>query len=126
MSFEDMFQDDRLPIYLVISVIFVLLFAWFYFHYKKNQIEEQQHIQELQNLKKPIETHSVRVVSKRMHPNNITAYVVFEYENGERKEFTVSIEKFRLITENDKGILKNRGTKFISFDWDTKDEVKTL
>lgn len=122
MSFKDVFESDdvfsALIIVLLLFAVCIIIMAL------RGTFKQKE--QEKMNLRQPIETHNARVVSKRMPVNNILAYAVFEFENGERREFEVSIENFRIIAENDEGILKNQGTKLISFARVVKDEANVI
>lgn len=58
-------------------------------------------------------------VSKRMynaHEHASQYYVTFQFESGDRTEFSVNGRQFGLIAEQDFGKLTFQGTSFISFE----------
>lgn len=112
MSINDLLNDEVFLMALLITfavlAIGVLIFNYY--------IHSKQAEQDLVNSLKPIETKKAKVMTKTMSPNNMQGHIVFEFENGERKEFLVNRENFRMLVEHDVGQLKTQGTKFISFE----------
>jgi hypothetical protein len=47
--------------------------------------------------------------------SSTTYYVTFEVESGDRLEFTVNGREYGLIADNDTGILRFQGTRFLGF-----------
>lgn len=50
------------------------------------------------------------------HSSHTTYYVTFEFESGDRSEFTVSGKEYGKLAEEDYGILTFQGTRFIEFE----------
>lgn len=50
------------------------------------------------------------------HSSYTTYYVTFEFESGDRLEFTVSGKEYGKLVEEDDGILTFQGTRFIGFE----------
>jgi hypothetical protein len=68
----------------------------------------------------PIEYSSARVVAKRtqvsgMDMTSTWYYVTFEFENGERREFSLPGTDYGLLAEGDEGRLGFQGALFQSF-----------
>lgn len=103
---------------LIISCSFIFLFLLMFI----NTL-----FKNYKNKKKAVVFKKAIVVSKRtqtlqrkmgstMAYRNVTRYYVsFQFENGDREEFSVSGNDFGMIAENDRGKLEYQGTKFISF-----------
>lgn len=84
----------------------------------------------IHNNNSPEESVPVTVVSRRdhvsvshhnseglVHSSSTTAYyVTFETQDGERMELRVPAKEFGLIVEGDRGILRYRGTRYLSFE----------
>ena len=47
--------------------------------------------------------------------SSTTYYATFEVESGDRLEFTVNGREYGLLADNDTGILKFQGTRFLGF-----------
>jgi hypothetical protein len=69
----------------------------------------------LYNLAQPTVTRKARVSGKRRDQGSSTQYCTFEFEDGTRQEFTVSIDTFASLSDNDVGYLKTKGTVFWGF-----------
>ena len=54
------------------------------------------------------------------HSTSTTYYVTFQVESGDRMELHLSGHEFGMLVEGDKGILSFQGTRFISFDRDSR------
>ena len=69
-----------------------------------------------------------RVVAKRIgvshhgaagdhhHVGTTWYYVTFEFESGDRMEFSVDGEEYGMLAENDRGMLFFQGTRYLSFE----------
>lgn len=49
-------------------------------------------------------------------PSSTHYYATFEFDSGERQEFSIPVFEFRQIGEGDEGTLTYQGTRFLSFD----------
>ena len=95
----------------------------------------------ISNNNSPIETRKAKVISKRTdlrniggYQNNVNTYgrvnvgyntmnnvntfyyATFEFDNKERREFSIGQAKYGLLAEGDEGMLTYQGTRFKSFD----------
>ncbi len=69
-----------------------------------------------------------RVVAKRIgvshhgaacdhhHVGTTWYYVTFEFESGDRMEFSMDGEEYGMLAENDRGMLSFQGTRYLSFE----------
>ena len=52
-----------------------------------------------------------------MHTTTRTHYyVTFQFESGDRSEFSVSGSQYGMLVEEDKGMLTFQGTRFLGFE----------
>lgn len=83
------------------------------------------------NNKSPRLTVSARITSKRIDTSHGSAhgahghvhstsstwyYVTFEFESGDRQEFSVMGREYGLLSEGDSGKLTFQGTRYLSFE----------
>lgn len=90
-----------------------------------NRVKENQYNQTQPQLSVP-----VRVVTKRQevstshhhheshvsHNSSTRYFITFEFESGDRKEFSVRGEVFGMVAEEDNGILCFQGNEFQGFE----------
>jgi hypothetical protein len=69
----------------------------------------------LYNLAKPTVTRKARVIGKRKRSGVSTAKCTFEFEDGSREEYDVSLDTYASLTEGDVGELSTRGLVFWGF-----------
>ena len=69
----------------------------------------------LYNLAKPTVTRKARVIGKRKWSGMSTAKCTFEFEDGTREEYDVSLDTFASLAPNDVGLLRTRGLVFWGF-----------
>ena len=50
------------------------------------------------------------------HASATWYYVTFEFESGDRMEFSVDGEEYGMLAENDRGMLSFQGTRYLSFE----------
>ena len=51
-----------------------------------------------------------------MHTTTTTSYyVTFQFESGDRSEFSVSGLQYRMLAENDTGMFTFQGTRYLGF-----------
>jgi hypothetical protein len=67
------------------------------------------------NVTRPTVTRRARVTGKRSVRGSSTQYCTFEFEDGQRQEYTVSLDTFASLTVNDAGYLDTKGTVFWGF-----------
>ena len=73
-----------------------------------------------ENSSKAIESKTAKVITKRnssiMSSTPNVCFVLFEFEDGNRRELSMNLNVSAIIAENDIGILTFQGTKFINFE----------
>lgn len=82
-------------------------------------------IKAVKNKSKPMETALVKILSKRNIVNNnpgAGAYIIFEFEDGSRREFAVNPSISSTVVEGDEGKLTYQGAKIICFERNQKNE----
>ena len=67
------------------------------------------------NLAQPRITRKARVTGKRKEPGVSTAKCTFEFEDGTREEYDVSVDTYVSLAANDVGYLDTRGLLFRGF-----------
>lgn len=75
------------------------------------------------NNKRPRLNVDAAVVSKRMkvsgggddHHSSTWYYVTFQFESGDRMEFSVNVREYGLLTDGDTGELDFQGTRYYGF-----------
>lgn len=67
------------------------------------------------NLSRPTVTRKARVTGKRKEPRSSTAKCTFEFEDGTREEYDVSVGTYVALTPNDVGYLATKGAVFWGF-----------
>lgn len=109
-----------------ILIVFVLVFGMIIFGIIKG-IGQWKY-----NNSQPVLDVTARVTGKRTHTtrsvhsgagetgmqhrhSSTTYYVTFEVESGDRLEFTVNSREYGLLAENDTGMLRFQGTRFLGF-----------
>ena len=78
----------------------------------------------VKNNNSPLLTIPAKVVSKRIHVRGdhsyTTYYVTFEVQSGDRMEFVVDGQEYGKLVEQDVGLLSFQGTRYKSFERQTK------
>jgi hypothetical protein len=69
----------------------------------------------LYNLAKPTVTRKARVIGKRKTQGSSTAECTFEFEDGTRQYYNVSLDTYVSLAEGDVGDLSTRGLVFWGF-----------
>jgi hypothetical protein len=69
----------------------------------------------LYNLAQPTVTRKARVIGKRKTQGSSTAECTFEFEDGTRQYYNVSLDTYASLTEGDVGDLSTRGLVFWGF-----------
>lgn len=110
-------------------VIFVAVFI--YVIVANTSIMIKSNAERKKNDASPRLTVSAKVVSRRMrvesrheaHRQHMSSiydrtyyYATFEFESGDRSEFSVSGEEYGVLAEGDEGKLTFQGTRFLSFE----------
>ena len=72
------------------------------------------------NSEMPVEAKHAKIVAKRyvMDNPNLGSLILFEFDDGSRKEISVNAQAASIIAENDTGIITYQGTKFIRLERD--------
>ena len=67
------------------------------------------------NLTRPTVTRKARVTGKRKESGSSTAKCTFEFEDGTREEYDVSLDTYAAVAANDVGYLSTKGLVFWGF-----------
>lgn len=99
MPFESLFG--------LVFVIIVLVVVGSVIHY-------------LANASQPTVTRPARVVAKRIavtgfEHTNTSYYCTFEFDGGDRREYSVGALEYGMLAEGDEGELDTRGVRFWAF-----------
>lgn len=97
-------------------VIFVVVFAVILATFAKGFGEWAD------NNRRPVETVYATVVAKRTNVSGMSGsststsyFCTFELENGDRREFAMSGERYGLVAEGDAGMLTFQGSRYHGF-----------
>ena len=117
---------DFVPIF--IYIIFAIVIISIIFSSVRG-IQQWQRNEQSPRLSVPALVKTKRTnVSRHMHMNgnndfhshhtstSTTYFVTFEFESGDRSEFTVSGKEYGLLAEGDTGILTFQGTRYLGFE----------
>ena len=103
--------------YFIVLLLFILAITFivsFGIPFLKKMKEKKE------NCSKAVQAKTAKVISKRnsgiMSSTPNVCFVLFEFEDGNRKEFSINLNVSAIIVENDIGILTFQGTKFIDFE----------
>ena len=58
-------------------------------------------------------------ITRRDHMHSTTStsyYVTFQFESGDRSEFSLSGSQYGMLAENDTGMLTFQGTRYLGFE----------
>lgn len=67
------------------------------------------------NNKQPIKTNYAIVKYKRKDSINGTYFITFELSEGKKVEYQVNSRDYAMIYENSRGLLENKGSRFVKF-----------
>ncbi|WP_407271731.1 DUF2500 domain-containing protein [Radiobacillus sp. PE A8.2] len=116
------FMFNFVPIF--IGIIFVIVIGMILFTVVKGITEWSKNNQS-PRLAVPAQVKSKRThVSRRMHSNNdhmhsgsrTSYYVTFEFDSGDRSEFSMSGSDYGQLAEGDFGTLTFQGTRYLGFE----------
>jgi len=114
MSLEDLFGSETffMTIIFMLGIVFVGMFFSIFF---------KAHAENEKNSGMPVEKKHAKIVTKRyvMDSPKLGSLILFEFDDGSRKEISVNAQAASIIAENDTGIVTYQGTKFIGFERDT-------
>ena len=112
MSLKDMFESEEFFGALLVGLaLSIILIAVLVIVIKRKQQAGYKD--------KPVNTAYAKVLAKRnVVPNNHMGgfFVLFEFDDGVRREFSIDYNRASVIAENDEGNLTYQGTKFINFE----------
>lgn len=121
MSSFDSTLFTIVPVFVVIIFIFVIViiavtFATSTAQWRRNNLSPR--------LTVPAKIVTKRVDTRHTHPANdsfpntstSTYFITFEFDSGDRQEFTVQGEDYGLLAEGDTGRLTFQGKRFLSFE----------
>jgi hypothetical protein len=107
-------------LFVIVPVFIGIVFVFVLFQMGKNVAEWAD------NNSKPIVTVPAKIVAKRSATSgNVTSnqggsvstwyFATFEFDSGERAEFSVNGSDFGLLAEGDRGELTHQGTRYHGF-----------
>ena len=108
-KFSNFFVSMLIPMALI---MFIGMFFSVFF---------KAHAENEKNSGMPVEKKHAKIVTKRyvMDSPKLGSLILFEFDDGSRKEISVNAQAASIIAENDTGIVTYQGTKFIGFERDT-------
>lgn len=109
------FDTAMMTVGEVLAVLFVIVFAAVIVYMIRTGVKRSREVKTAPQLTVP-----ARVVTKRTEVWGDRActhyHVTFEFESGDRSEFTVTGEQYGMLAEGDAGRLTFKGPEFISFE----------
>lgn len=115
---------------ILIGIVFVLVFGMIFFTIIKG-ITQWNKNNNSPRLSVPAVVKSKRThVSGRHHSHGdhshhssrTSYYVTFEFESGDRSEFSVDGSEYGQLAEDDFGVVTFQGTRYLGFDRDTQSQ----
>lgn len=108
MSLEEIWKSEyTIPVIMGFAVMYLVFYLIFY-SFKAEQKKEDE------NLHTPTEIRRAVIISKETL-DTTHYYVVFEFDNGDRKKFAVEKDTASEWIVNDTGTVKYKGSNFVNF-----------
>ncbi|MCI8409743.1 MAG: DUF2500 domain-containing protein [Lachnospiraceae bacterium] len=118
--FFDSFFEYVFPVIFIIAFILILgsiIVATFkgIGEWNKNNHSPRLTVPVTVIAKRSHTSHSHSHNDNQMHHSSTDYHVTFQFESGDRSEFTVSGQEYGILAEGDTGNLTFQGTRYISF-----------
>lgn len=111
--FLNYFFDFMFPMFFILMFIFI--FYKGFSQWNQNNHSPRLTVPATVITKRSNASHTHFHDDNNMHHPHTSYYITFQFESGDRSEFTVSGHEYGMLAEGDMGNLTFQGTRYLSF-----------